>query len=55
MVGVGRENKWLILLIRTPPRKIRTEFQGYKHTSLTLFRGYSVSLSAAGHKVPQST
>src|SRR5215207_6183725 len=32
--GVGRRNGRLHRWVRTPPRKIRTQFHGYKHTSL---------------------
>jgi hypothetical protein len=32
---VGREKQVADFFIRTPPRKIRAQFYGYKHTSLT--------------------
>src|SRR5215204_1084940 len=35
-VGVGRRNGRLHCRVHTPPRKIRPQFPGYKHISLTL-------------------
>jgi len=34
LVEVGRRNWRSHCWVRTPPRKIRRQFQGYKHTSL---------------------
>jgi len=39
MVGVGREKQVADFSIRTPPRKIRVQLSGYKHTSLSFLVG----------------
>src|SRR5215218_9507399 len=36
-VGAGRKKGLADSLNRTPPRKIRAQFRGHKHTSLTSF------------------
>jgi hypothetical protein len=48
-VGVGRRNGQLHRWVRTPHRKIRARFHGYKHTSLISLLGKSsrVRLSLA--------